>query len=74
MWQTVSAESYLNCEAPSQEVSEGEQYCNLDGNQVLSCVPLVKKNVAAFCLSPKKLPGTNLRSNGLISSVEEISL
>lgn len=45
MWQTVSAESYLNCEAPSQEVSEGEQYCNLDGNQVLSCVPLVKKKM-----------------------------
>lgn len=31
------------------------------------------ENVAAFCSSPKNLPKAELKSNGLISSVQEIS-
>lgn len=50
----------------NQEVSEGRKDFNSNRDRGYACV-ILAKNLAAFCLCPKKLSGAKLKSHGLLS-------
>lgn len=65
----IGAASHVDPGGPAQEVSEG----NISNWARDHFCDIFAKNVAASSLYPEKSPEAKLKSNGLISLVEEVS-